>query len=342
MKLLIAGSDKVYAIENFYVKYLRKLGIEVFHFPAQSLFYDYYQKNILNKIIYRSGLSSVLKEINRIFRNKVETFKPDIIWIFKGMEIFPESLEWARSKGIPLVNYNGDSPFIFSGTGSGNENISNSIGLYDLFLTYNREDKKQMAVKKIRSEILPFGFDIRKGLFEECEQLEEINRVCFLGNPDEERTKFITNLAMLDVSIDVYGNSWRRYVNHLNIRICEPVYGVDFWHTLRKYRIQLNLMRPHNLTTHNMRTFEAAGVGGIQLAAATEDHKLYFKENQEIFLFNDVESCANQIYEIENLSIDEANTIRRNARQRSLADGYSYESRSVQALLLLKMLHNSK
>jgi len=342
MKLFIAGSDKVYAIENFYVKYLRGLGVEVFHFPAQSLFYDYYQKSIFNKVVYRSGLSAVLKDINKSFRNKIEAFIPDIIWIFKGMEIYPESLEWARSKGIRLVNYNGDSPFIFSGKGSGNENVSNSIGLYDLFLTYNREDKKQMEARKIRSEILPFGFDLAKDLFEECEQMEEINRVCFLGNPDEDRSKFITQLAKMNVTIDVFGNGWKKYVNHSNIRMCLPVYGDDFWRTLRQYRVQLNLMRPHNLSSHNMRTFEAAGIGAIQLAPATKDHQLYFKENEEIFLFNDVKSCADKIRKIKDLSIEKANTIRRNSRQRSLEDGYSYERRSAQALSFLKMLHNSE
>jgi len=339
MKVFLAGSDKVYAIENFYVKYLRKLGIEVLHFPAQSLFYDYYQKNVFHKIVFKSGLSSVLKEINRSFRNKIEAFMPDIIWIFKGMEIYPETIAWARSKGIALVNYNGDSPFVFSGKGSGNENVSNSIGLYDLFLTYNSEDKKQMEAKNIRSEILPFGFDLEKDLFEECERIEEINRVCFLGNPDEERAKFIRDLAIMNVRIDVYGNNWNRYVSHPNITICKPVYRADFWRTLRQYRVQLNLMRPHNLSSHNMRTFEAGGVGAIQLAPATKDHELYFKDDEEIFLFKDAESCADKIEEIKKLSIQQAKRIRRNARQRSLADGYTYEMRSKQALLFLKTLH---
>ena len=53
MKLFISGSDKVYAIENFYVKYLKEAGVDVFHFPAQSLFYDHYQKSIFNKLIYQ-------------------------------------------------------------------------------------------------------------------------------------------------------------------------------------------------------------------------------------------------------------------------------------------------
>lgn len=340
MKLLIVGSDKVYAIENFYVKYLRKLAVEVSHFRAQSIFYDYYQKHIFNKLIYKTGISRITKKINDEFRIAVEQFKPDIIWIFKGMEIFPESLEWAKAKGIFLVNYNGDSPFIFSGEGSGNKNVSDSIGLYDLFLTYNREDKKQMEAKKVRSEILPFGFDLKEDLFEECEQIEEVNRVCFLGNPDEERAKFITHLAKMNIRIDVYGHYWKRYVSHPNITIYKPVYSADFWRTLRKYRVQLNLMRPHNLKAHNMRTFEAAGVGAIQLAPLTEDHQLYFKENEEIFLFRDLKSCSNKIAEIRDLSFQQIKIIRGNSRQRSLEDGYSYESRTKQALSFFKKLHN--
>jgi spore maturation protein CgeB len=339
MNLFIAGSDKIYAIENFYVKYLREAGVDVFHFPAQSIFYDYYQDGILNKLIYRSGLSGILQTINKRFKSSVEEFKPDIIWVFKGMEIFPETLQWAKKKGIFLINYNGDSPFIFSGKGSGNANVTGSMALYDLFLTYNSEDKKQMESElKVRSEILPFGFELDEGVFRKLEKTEEINKVCFLGNPDELRGRFLTGLADSDVKIDVYGNNWKQFVNHRNISTFSAVYGEEFWYTLRKYRVQLNLMRPHNMTSHNMRTFEAAGAGAIQLAPDTPDHRIYFKEKEQILLFNDVASCYGIIVHLLNLDHEDAKKIRTNARQRSLSGGYSYQCRSKQALTYLKGL----
>src|SRR5690606_256727 len=120
MKLLIVGSDKIYAIENFYVNYLRKLGVNVHQFSAQSLFYDYYQQGLTNKLLFKIGLSKILDEINELFKKEVEQFQPEVIWVFKGMELYPASLQWAKRKGIKLVNYNPDSPFIFSGPGSGN------------------------------------------------------------------------------------------------------------------------------------------------------------------------------------------------------------------------------
>ena len=115
MKLLIIGSDKVFSIENFYVKYLKEFGINVNCFTAQATFYDYYYEgNILRKLLFKIGLSPIIKKINIDFKKIVTNFQPDIIWVFKGMEITPASLQWAKKQGIPLVNYNPDNPFIFS------------------------------------------------------------------------------------------------------------------------------------------------------------------------------------------------------------------------------------
>lgn len=339
MKLFLVGSDNEYAIENFYVKYLREAGVEVLHFPAQSIFHKHYEKGTANKVLYRAGLSKILKNINNQFKVQVEIFKPDIIWVFKGMEIFPESLKWARSKEIKLANYNGDSPFIFSGKGSGNANVTRSIGLYDLFLTYSNVDREIMESKfKVKSEILPFGFDVSDSLYNECVQLEEVKKVCFVGNPDALRAGFIKELANEGVAIDVYGSAWNRFLNHSKVSIFQPVKNDEFWKTLRKYRVQLNLMRPHNPTTHNMRTFECGGIGAIQLAPDTPDHRGYFNNKEEIFLFNNLKECLQRIEYLLNTG-EEADQVRENARGRSVQDGYSYQCRSMQALAHLnKML----
>ena len=339
MRLLIVGSDKIYAIENFYVKYLREAEINVSHFSAQSLFYDYYQKSILNKLIFKSGMSNILERINEQFKLAVSAYKPDIIWVFKGMEIFPQSLKWAKDKNIKLVNYNPDNPFLFSGKGSGNDNLKNAIALYDLHLTYNLEVKEKMeAGYKIPTQILPFGFDVSDDLFEACCAVGEVNRACFLGNPDSFRGKFLQQLAEAGIKIDVYGNNWKKFVQHENVNVFMPVYGDELWMVLRKYRVQINLMRPHNPDSHNMRSFEVPGIGGIQLAPDTPDHRKYFDPGTEIFLYSNVAECARQILFLQSLSITEANKIRIQARRRCLQSGYSYKERSKQALSFIEKL----
>jgi spore maturation protein CgeB len=340
MKIMVVGSDKIFAIENFFVKYLKERKVDLFHFPAQSIFYDYYQSGLINKLIFKTGFSSVLKKINNQFRSAVISFKPDVIWVFKGMEIFPESLQWAKDKNIKLVNYNPDNPFVFSGRGSGNTHLKKSIGLYNLHLTYNTDVKEKMeALFKIPTAILPFGFDISDELVARCKVQTEIQKACFLGNPDVARGIFLMKLAEKGIELDVYGNSWNKFVNHSNITIFTPVYGDDFWLTLRKYRVQLNLDRPHTFATHNMRSFEVPGVGGIQLAPKTNDHATYFEPGKEIFLYEDVYGCAVQIKKILALTEFAANVIRDNARKRSVESGYSYKHRTDQALAFIKSLY---
>lgn len=336
---MIVGSDQIYSIENFYVKYLREAGVEVNQFIAQRYFYDYYQKSILNKLVYRIGISSILYKINRLFKKEVEKFRPDIIWVFKGMELSSSSLVWAKSKGIKLVNFNGDSPFLFSGKGSGNANVTKAIGLYDLHFTYNVAVQKELQERfKAKTVILPFGFDIDEHVYKACTSQNEMFKVCFLGNPDKDRGRFIQGLAESGIQIDLFGNDWNKYVHHKNATLSQPVYELDAWKILRKYRVQLNLMRPHNPDTHNMRTFELGGIGAIQLAPDTPDHKQYFKRDKEIFLFSDLETCVHQIKYLLGLSQEEAHQIRANSRNRSIDSGYSYKDRSREALEHLRIL----
>lgn len=329
MKLMVIGSDKVFAIENLYVNHLKNWVNNISHFPAQSIFYDYYSARLLNKLLFKAGISPIHKRINKLAKELIEQVEPDVIWIFKGMEIFPETLEWARSKQIKLVNYNPDNPFIFSGKGSGNKNVTESIDLFDLHFTYNLDVKKEIEERyKIPVAWLPFGYEIDEELYKECKNQQEVLKICFLGNPDKVRAEFIKQMAEAGLKIDVYGNYWDQFISHPNISVFQPVYGADFWKTLFKYRVQLNLMREHNLDSHNMRTFEVPGIGGILLAPATKEHYLFFEDSREAFFYSDLKDAVAKAEFLLNLSKDKAYSIRMAAKERSFSAGYSYEDRA--------------
>jgi len=333
MKVVIVGSDKVWAIERYYYKYFIELGIQTEFFLAQSMFYDYYQKNIFNKLVFRAGFSSIYYQINKAFKSKIEKIKPDVVFIFKGMEITPSTLKWLHKAGIKTVNYNPDNPFVFTGKGSGNKNVSKSIGLYDLHLTYNTSImQKLLQMYKIPVEFLPFGFELDDDVYFKSVSEQEIIKVCFVGNPDKMRADFINQLAGKHIQIDIYGNNWEKYTSHKSITLFKPVYGDDFWKVLRKYRVQLNLMRIHNLDSHNMRSFEIPGVGGIMIAPDTKEHRNFFVADQEFFVFTDINSCVKKIKYILNLSKVESDKIRDRARLKSVSAGYTYKDRSKQAI----------
>ena len=338
MKILIVGSDHPAAMEHYYIHYLTQAGIENKLFPAQGMFYEYYNSSILNKVVFKLGILSNYKKINEELLEYAEEFKPDIILAFKGMEIFPATWKELRMKGMVLVNYNPDNPLLFSGQGSGNKNVTNSISLFDLHITYDRLIKKRLEKEyQVKTELIPFGFDIPEKVFLDSQREEEILKVCFLGNPDEERREFLNNLAASGIELDVYGNNWNSLKLHKNISPKGPVYGDEFWKVLRKYRVQLNLMRIHNTNSHNMRTFDIAGVGGIGLYPATDDHKEFFENNVEIFLYENLEDCVAQAKKILSMTKTEADKVRSRVVQRCKEDGYAYFDRVKK---LIQVLNN--
>lgn len=336
MKILLIGSDYNWSIERIYQRELEALGHKVELVAVQNMFYDYYYKSILHKLIYRVGLSKILTKINKILMNKVENEHYDLIWVFKGMEIFPETLKQLKIKTNKLINYNPDNPFIFSGKGSGNHNVTNSISLFDLHLTYDAWVKDKIENEfKIKTEMLTFGFDDTAVQNLNLYSEEEVLAVCFLGNPDAYRAAIIYSLLENGIEIHLYGNNWSKFVKHELAVIHNPVYGLEFYNTLRKYRVQLNIMRVHNLNSHNMRSMEIPGVGGVMLAPQTADHSTFFNVDQEIFVYRDESSLTHEVKRILTTDKMVIDKLREKARKKVL-EQFTYKIQTKRILSLME------
>jgi spore maturation protein CgeB len=325
-KIAIIGSNHIAALELVYMKLLKKKGFSVSLFPAQNIFFDYYFHSLVNKIFYRLGFSNILNKIQKDLKSFINEFDPNIVIVFKGMEIAPKTLIWLKKREITIYNYNPDHPYIFSGRGSGNLNVTNSISLFDCYFSYSEDVVRQLNDISINSKILPFAFDSDGFTYSEITQCDEILKTCFLGNADNFRVKFLNNLAELGLQIDVYGENWNSFKLNKSININPPKYGQDFWKTLQQYAVQLNLLRPHNFNSHNMRSFDIPGSGGIMLAPFTKDHYKFFKEDIDIFLYDSLEMALHKANQILSLSFEERLVIRKNARNSSLRS-HSYAHR---------------
>lgn len=344
MKILIVGSDYNWSIERLYLKYLKiEPGLDVQLFPAQNFLFSYLDTGIAQKVFFRISPNNIFRKIGEELLSAVSEFKPEVVWVFKGMEILPEVLKKLKNKGIFLVNYNPDNPFIFTGRGSGNSNVTNSIFLYDLHFTYSLEIKKELLKMGLPTKLLPFAYDEIPGYDYSVfpTEKEEINKVCFIGNPDEQRVKFIKELLNHKIPVDVFGNHWSRFFKSSScLNLFPPVYEKEFAHISKKYRVCLNILRLHNLKSHNMRSFEIAGTGGIQLAPKTSEHELFFEPNKEIFLYDSIKCAVKQVNYLFSLSNEEIVFIRKSARLRYLNSGYGYKDRSLFALTEIKKLIN--
>lgn len=340
MKVLFVGQFKEWSIEHHYAKYLRPYA-EVYTYPAEDIFDEYYHPSIWNKVKYKLGVSNISEKIGEGLIEQAKEVQPDIIWVFKGMRVLPKTLEQLRAMKIKLVNYNPDHPFFFSSKGSGNKNVTESIGLYDLHFIYDKRVGQRIEKEyNIPTAMLPFGFELPPNVFEKIENEPEENTACFIGTCDKIRVEHVMFVASQGITVHVFGSNWDKMIptNAKNIVVHPPVYSEDFWLNMRKYRLQLNIFRPHNIGSHNMRTFEVPAVGGVMLAPDSPDHQEYFEPGKEIFTYNSKEEMIAKTREVLAMSQEEINTIRKNARQRSVESNYSYQRRTKQAYeALLKL-----
>lgn len=255
--------------------------------------------------------------------------------VFKGMEIFPETLKTIKSLGVKLFCFNPDHPFVYSGSGSGSKFMTESLKLYDLYFTYHHQAQKQLTDLSVKNHLIPFGYESMAIQQPFVKQEDEILRGSFIGNPNPERVEFFKEVEG-KLQIDLYGSGWTTYFKASRaLQIHGPVHDNVHWETMSRYRFQFNLMARHNPNAHNMRTFSAPASGAIMLAPRNRDHEFYFTDKKEVYLFHDVEQSLELGHHLLDLSFDEAMQIRQAARRRCVESGYSYTHRAKEMLLIM-------
>jgi spore maturation protein CgeB len=272
-------------------------------------------------------------------------FRPDVIWIFKGAEVYPSELTDLRRRGITLVNYNADHPFRYFSRGSGNRNVRRAIPQYHLHLTYSQHIARELRkyIPGTCVAVIPFGHEVSDEVFRRIVGEDEINRACFVGNPDEHRRRSIMRLVEEGIPVDVYGNQWHHHAwPSPLLRLNGPVFGEDMLRILRRYRVLLNLFRPHNINSHNMRTFEVPAVGGIMLAEDSPEHQAFFKSGCETFYFSDPSEMILRTRQLLAMPKAEAMAVRLAARRRSVESRYSYLHRAADALKAIFAAHERR
>lgn len=341
MRILIVGSAHVAALEQTYHRYFVQWGAESEVFDARQpagWIHSLPKKgvNALRRFFPAMGLGAV----NALLLEKVRQWQPEVVWVFKGMEILPSTLKRLRDQVPLLASYNPDHPFQYTGPGSGNALMTRSLRLYHAHLTY-----QEAIAERLRAETglpvacVPFGFDLDEPTWEAIHDLPETGRVGFVGSADADRAEAVRTLLQAGLPVDVYGNGWNKFLNLTSgLQVFGPVYGADFWAKMRVYRVQLNLLRPHNAGSHNMRSFDVPGAGGIQLAPESAEHRLFFDPETELFLFSSPREMVEKARFLLSLTPEEAETIRQRARRRSVEGGYHYSGRAAEIMKFFQQM----
>lgn len=203
----------------------------------------------------------------------------DLVVVFKGTMLDPRSIDYVRLRlDCPVVCWNPDSPFddAVSNSGAG---IRRAIGAYDAYITWADDVAERLSVKAARVLVVPFAWDPEVMKPTAGDGLAA-GRIVFIGTGTADRADWLKGLAHLRPM--VFGNGWSKIGG---VDIHPPVFGSTFCKIVSEAKWNINLLRPQNARSHNMRSFELVGSGGNQAAPLTNDHKRFLGADTRTLLF---------------------------------------------------------
>lgn len=241
----------------------------------------------------------------------------DLALVVKGPFLNARVISHMRTRfRCPVVCWNPDSPFdaAMSNRGSG---IRQAIRAYDAYITWADELAERLSAVAERVLVFPFAWDPRI-VRPAAGTGVAAGRIVFIGVGTGERIAMLRSLRHLHPM--VFGNNWPEIPG---VEIHPAVHGREFCGIVGEAKWNLNLLRPQNARSHNMRTFELVGAGGVQVAPYTTDHRRFLGDDSRTVLFEDTEELE---------SVLRSDPCARAPRSAAVLDGHTYDDRVKQLL----------
>ncbi len=306
LKKILVVSDwqwKMYG-EAFY-KAFSGLGYEVDKFSWDQYFVQYqtdqkagFLQTISHKFQNKYLMGPILRKINRDLYRKCLDFKPDMIFIYRGTHVFPETIKSVKLElECKVFGYNNDDPFSKEYSSYVWKNFLKSIPMYDHIFVYrekNIQDYEDISYKKtslLRSYyIADSNFPIRN-----IENSHYTCDVVFIGHFENDgRDEALKLLIENGVDVRLYGTQWEKSKHYSffkeKYKKIVPVYGDTYNLAINSAKIALVFLSKLNNDTYTRRCFEIPATKTMMVSEYTSNlAKNLFKEGIEAEYFRDKE-----------------------------------------------------
>lgn len=295
MKILIPSAADPNAVASSYRRAFETLGHEVVQFdPIEMLKQD---RLYGNKYARRLLERQLLARWTPRFADKILSFDADVVFVMKGQWSVPAL--WQRVKAArpetTLVCYNADDPITSWSRGGNRPWVTEAIPAYDLYITYNQSLVDPIKAAGARAVLrLPFAWDPQ---VHPRQDFDDSADVVFVGNSDAYREEWLTALvehpAAADWRIHVYGQ-WHEVKSLALRRAIQPVQktGAEMARLTAGARVTINILRRQNEGSHNMRTFETPGCGGVLASQFSPEQDAVFPDGEAAIYFRTPDEMA--------------------------------------------------
>ena len=306
---------------------LQDLGLRVVALNSQQ--WSRRQPRWMRAIESRAFVGPAAIAENRRLLVAAREHRPAVVWVDKGVFIYPVTLRRLRALGALLVHYNTDDvlcrrhPFFV---------LRHTIPFYDLHFTTNRanlEDLRRLGARAVVPSAL--GYDHRifsARAFAPAELERYRSDAVFVGHWEPATEETVLEIAAAGIDLRVWGENWHRTSAKDRLRDAVTYRSLwldDYVKALLASKVALCFLSKWNRNTTAGRSFEIPAVGAFLLAERTDEHLELYHEGVEAEFFGDHKEMIDKLrYYLEHET--ERRQIARRGHERCLASGYSYQA----------------
>lgn len=244
-------------------------------------------------------------DFNAAIRKTILTFRPDVLLVYKGAFVLPDTLHFARANGCRPVLFYPDVSTTTHGP-----HIPACIPIYDMVYTTKTFGITDMRVKygARNAEFIPHGFDpdIHRPFAHIGSNERQIFGcdASFIGTWSPKKEKWLAYVMehMPSLHLKIWGDQWNKATAPA---IQSSIQGKPITGDLYALAIQCSTINLGILSEKvsgassgdliTSRTFHITGASGFMLHERNEESVLYYREEEEAGFFDGPEELTKQI-----------------------------------------------
>jgi spore maturation protein CgeB len=292
VKILITGSFWHGSLEESYASAFESLGWQVARFDWDQ----YARTHPLAKFAFADKIVrlAIADRVGKWLVTSVQDIKPDLVFVIKGRTISRKTLDAVKALlgSKPLVNFNPDSPW---DAANRSRRLVENIPTYDVHFTWSTrlvEEFKNAGAKA--AHFLPFAYDQQLHYPVAAGSGPPLFDGVFVGTYSQQRDQLLSTLS--NFKIGIWGNDWKKSSSVPKSWLqSEAIYGEDAIGALNQGVVAINILRPQNEGSHNMRTFEIPASSHLMLTTRSAEQSQWFSEGEEMECYSTPDELAEKI-----------------------------------------------
>jgi spore maturation protein CgeB len=240
---------------------------------------------LLNKIGRAVFYSQREKLINQLLINEIDIFKPDVLLISKGVNIYPDSLLRFKRASILIINWNPDD---FFNKKNSTTNLLNSLDLYDIVFSARKHLFDEYQASGIKKPLYLEWYYIPWLHKKPYRELPVEAKISFIGTHSKRREDIIKSISK-DFKIEIWGAGWQLSLTKFNKNITlknKILNQSEFPSVISTSLVNLNILTVENRDLTNLKLFEIAASDGLLLSEYNSHSNNILEENKECYYYD--------------------------------------------------------